>query len=180
MSGDSDDRGETFRGTTIEGNLRVDKYSDSREMLTLIRCPICGYEFNKSERRWRHLEKHSPEEAGLSPIGERKEGKSLFDTTFEDTGRTLEEWGQVLDVIIDESGYDADISVNGALLQVQLEDDLSEIDRETLVDRVENAGFEIEEQSSGQDLQVSRPEEGLQPPYRETMGPTGERILGDS
>ena len=36
----------------------------------LIACPFCGYEFTHSEARWKHFYRHhSPEDAGLSPLG---------------------------------------------------------------------------------------------------------------
>lgn len=37
-------------------------------------CPLCGQAFDDHEPRWKHfLDEHEPEDAGLSPVGERPE-----------------------------------------------------------------------------------------------------------
>ncbi|NIC01089.1 hypothetical protein [Halobacterium sp. R2-5] len=51
-------------------SLRARTYSRSRRFVTLTHCPLCGYEFDRDESRPDHLADHSPEDAGLNPLGE--------------------------------------------------------------------------------------------------------------
>lgn len=51
-------------------SLSTDVYARGRRVHTLTRCPFCGYEFDRDERRHKHLGEHDPEDAGLSPLGE--------------------------------------------------------------------------------------------------------------
>ena len=38
----------------------------------LTTCPLCPHEFGAFENRWKHfLDEHDPEDAGLTPLGER-------------------------------------------------------------------------------------------------------------
>lgn len=47
------------------------RYSPVRVESILTACPFCGYEFSHNEHRCKHyFEEHTPEDAGLSPIGE--------------------------------------------------------------------------------------------------------------
>jgi|GEM_PF-2328400 len=160
------------------GNLEIRHYDRSKIWYNLVACPLCEHEFEENEARWKHfLQEHEPEDAGLAPIGERAPSKSLFDAAFEETGRTLEEWGRVLWVIIDENGHEATIEVDGDELHVSLPAGVSGRDRVTLVDRMETAGFKIANHNSTHEFHVTRPAQGLQSPYRETMGATGEHAL---
>lgn len=55
-------------------SLRVRTYSRSYRTVSLIECPACGYPFSEKENRWKHLlENHSPEDFGLSPLGDRRD-----------------------------------------------------------------------------------------------------------
>jgi len=54
--------------------LEVSHYAKGRRVLTLTVCPACGYEFDKDESRGPHLGDHDPEDFGLSPLGEIKDG----------------------------------------------------------------------------------------------------------
>lgn len=160
------------------GNLEIRYYDHSKIWYNLIACPLCTHKFEENEHRWKHfLNEHSPADAGLSPIGERTDTRSLFDATFNETGRILEEWGRVLWVIIDESGHEATIRDDDGELVVSLPDGVAGRDRVTLVDRMETAGFTISGYTSTHEFRVSRPSHGLQSPYRKTMGPTGEHAL---
>lgn len=63
---------------TIQGALEVRTYGRSQKAIRLISCPFCGNEFDSHEPRWKHfLNEHGPEDAGLSPIGERYESRDL-------------------------------------------------------------------------------------------------------
>jgi hypothetical protein len=50
--------------------LRTVEYSRSRQCLILDSCPVCGYEFDANEKREHHIGEHTPEDFGLSPLGE--------------------------------------------------------------------------------------------------------------
>lgn len=52
-------------------SLRTETYARGRTVHTLTDCPFCGYDFDRDERRHKHLSEHDPEDAGLSPLGER-------------------------------------------------------------------------------------------------------------
>lgn len=170
---------ESFQRSERRGNLEIRYYDRSKIVYNLVGCPLCeDYEFSENEHRWKHfLQEHAPEDAGLAPIGERAASQSLFDATFNETGRTLEEWGRVLWVIIDENGHDATIRVDGDELAVTLPDGVTGRARVTLIDRMETAGFSIDDLNATHEFHVSRPPNGLQSPYRETMGPNGEHAL---
>lgn len=50
---------------------RITIYSRSRSFVTLTDCPACGYDYDDEEDRSEHLEGHTPEDFGLSQLGDR-------------------------------------------------------------------------------------------------------------
>lgn len=54
--------------------LKVVEYSRSRRLIVLTKCPSCGYEFDRHERRFIHFATHDPEDFGLAPVGEEPDG----------------------------------------------------------------------------------------------------------
>lgn len=76
---------------TQSGNLEVRTYGAQKEIIKLLACPFCGYEFDHREVRWTHfLEEHDPEDAGLTPLGERPRTDSVPDRPEETTPETSE------------------------------------------------------------------------------------------
>lgn len=64
---------------TMRGVLEIKEYGRSKRVCKLVACPFCTHEFEENEARWKHfLDEHGPEDAGLSPIGERYESRDLF------------------------------------------------------------------------------------------------------
>lgn len=63
--------------------LEYYEYDDCGVVMTrFVDCPLCGYEFGHQEPRWKHfLDDHTPDDAGLSPLGTVTGGvePSLFD-----------------------------------------------------------------------------------------------------
>lgn len=52
--------------------LEVYEYGRGVARNRLVACPLCGYSFDEHERRWKHfLDEHSPEDAGLTSVGDR-------------------------------------------------------------------------------------------------------------
>lgn len=51
-------------------SLRVRTYERSERLVVLVSCPACGYQFDRDERRHKHLGEHDPEDFGLNPLGE--------------------------------------------------------------------------------------------------------------
>lgn len=86
--------------------------------------------------------------------------------------------GRVLWVIIDETGHEASNRIDGDQLVVSLADGVSGRAR-LIVDCMETGGFEVAGVSGTHELQVSRPEFGLQSPYREIMAPMREHAFVD-
>lgn len=41
--------------TIRRGSLEITTYGRSQEFVTLVDCPLCDYEFDENERRWRHF-----------------------------------------------------------------------------------------------------------------------------
>ena len=80
----NDPRGETYQRSTYSesGCLRYDHYGRSKVVANLVACPFCGYEFAGNEKREVHLGEHTPEDAGLSPLGviPEEHDKPLFET----------------------------------------------------------------------------------------------------
>lgn len=119
------------------GNLKIRHYDRSKIWYNLVSCSLCEHDFVENEVRWkRFLQEHEPEDAGLAPIGVSAPSQSLFDATFNEIGRTLEEWGRVLWVIVEENGHDATIRVDGDVLVVTLLDGVTGRARVTFFDRM--------------------------------------------
>jgi len=60
----------------VRVSLSTDIYARGRRVHTLTACP-CGYVFDANENRWKHfLEEHSPEDFGLSPLGEHEDSET--------------------------------------------------------------------------------------------------------
>ena len=53
--------------------LEVTEYSRGRQFTKLTACPACSYRFDPEERRHVHLSTHTPEDFGLSALGDRNE-----------------------------------------------------------------------------------------------------------
>lgn len=72
--------------------LEVSHFAKGRRVLSLTVCPACGYEFDEDEDRYHHLGDHSPEDFGLSPLGEIENGHQ--DPLFPDVETYELDFGQ--------------------------------------------------------------------------------------